>query len=146
MVVCHHGFSHNGNFDGRWRPGVQYASPCQILSRSGKPLLKYCNLSISPKWQPSAILDLLDACSDHPRTVLVGLKQSNQLESVQKRAIRIIHQDTRHMSYDNLLYYSNITSLQDRRSQQVEIFHNNFGPNFMLTSSPPTTTWRCCHF
>jgi len=31
-------------------------------------------------------------------------KQSSQLESIQKRAIRIIHQATRQMPYDNLLY------------------------------------------
>ena len=49
-------------------------------------------------------------------------KQSNQHESIQKRAVRIIHQATRHMPYDNLLYYSNIASLQDRRSQQAKSF------------------------
>jgi len=40
----------------------------------------------------------------------------SQLESIQKTAIRIIYQVTRHMPYDSLLYYSNITSLQDRWS------------------------------
>ena len=73
MVVCHLGFSHSGNFGGRWRPAVQYASKCQISSRSVKPLRRYRVLSISPRWRPSTILDLLDAYSDHPRTVLDGV-------------------------------------------------------------------------
>ena len=49
-------------------------------------------------------------------------KQSSQLESIQNRAIRIIYQQTRHMPYHSLLYYSNITSLQDRCSQQAKSF------------------------
>jgi len=44
------------------------------------------------------------------------------IRSIQKRAIRIMHQVTRHMPYDNLLYHSNIASLQDRRSQQAKNF------------------------
>ena len=35
---------------------------------------------------------------------------------------RIIYRATRQMSYDSLLYYSNITSLQDRRYQQAKRF------------------------
>ena len=41
-------FLHSGNFGGRWRPAVQYASKCQISSRSVKPLRRYRVLSISP--------------------------------------------------------------------------------------------------
>jgi len=66
-------FWHIGNFDGRWRPGVQYATSCKISSRSAKPLRRYRDLSISPRWRPSAILDLLDAYSDYSRTVLDSL-------------------------------------------------------------------------
>ena len=73
MAVYHLGFSHIGNSDCRWRLWFQYASSCQISSRSVNQLPKYRDLSISPKWQPSAILDLLDACSDHLRRVLRGL-------------------------------------------------------------------------
>jgi len=49
-------------------------------------------------------------------------KQSSQLESIPKRAIRIIYRATRLMPYDSLLYSSNITSLEDRRSQQAKKF------------------------
>jgi len=73
-------------------------------------------------------------------------KQSSQLESIQKRAIHIMYQVTWHTPYDSLLYYSNITSLQDRCSQQAKFLHINFEPIFMHRSAPPAATWRCCYF
>ena len=87
---------HSGNFGGRWRPGVKYASSCQISPRSVKPLQRYRNLSISPRWRPSAILDLLDTCSDNARTVLVGLNRHakfgcNRCSSFDNMAILIVH-------------------------------------------------------
>ena len=39
-------------------------------------------ISISPRWRPSAILDLLDACSDHAQTVLVGLNRYKSLVAI----------------------------------------------------------------
>ena len=81
--------------------------------------------------------------TNHHRAINLSKKQSNQLESIQKRAIRIIYQKTRHMPYHSLLYYSNITSLQDRRSQQAKSFFTSIlGPIFMRTSSPPAAMWH----
>jgi len=46
----------------------QCASSCQISWQSAKPLLRYDDFSSFPIWRLSAILDLLCACLDHPRT------------------------------------------------------------------------------
>jgi len=73
MVVRHLGFSYTQNFDGLWGLGVEYASSRQISSRSVKPLPRCHDLLIYPKWRPSAILDLLDACLDHPQRVFCSL-------------------------------------------------------------------------
>ena len=88
-----------------------------VLNRSGLPnhSLKY--------FYTTAIRPILEYCS-----VVWGhnvfKNQSRQLESIQKRAIRIIYQETRHMPYHSLryIYHSNITSVQDRRSQQAKSF------------------------
>ena len=48
-------------------------SPCEIWSRSVKPGPRYGDFWIFPRWRPSAILDLLCVCSDHPRRVFGGL-------------------------------------------------------------------------
>ena len=96
MVVRHLGYLHNGNFGGRRRPGMQYTSLCQISSRSVEPLQRYCDLSISPRWRPSTILDLLEACLDHARTVLISLNRCkkfrcNWRSSFNNMAILILH-------------------------------------------------------
>jgi len=52
------GLSKGGNFSGGKGQEGQSASPCQILRRSVKQLLKYGDFSIFPRWRPSAILDL----------------------------------------------------------------------------------------
>jgi len=87
----------------------------KVLKRSGLPNNSLMN------FYTAAIRPILEYCS-----VVWGhnlsKKQSSHLESVQKRAICIIYQVTRHMLYDSLLYYSNITSLQDRCSQQAKSF------------------------
>ena len=49
----------------------QYTSPCQILWRF-KPLLRYGDFSIFPRWRPSAILDLW-CVFGHPRRAFGGL-------------------------------------------------------------------------
>jgi len=68
----------------------------KILKLSGLPNSSLMNFYIA------AIRPILEYCS-----VVWGRnlskKQSSQLESIQKRAIRIIHQVTRHMPYDSLL-------------------------------------------
>jgi len=52
----------------------QCASPCQILWRSVKPLLRYDDfLYFFPRWRPSAILDLWCAYLDNPRRAFGGL-------------------------------------------------------------------------
>ena len=50
----------------------QTASPCQI-SCSVKPLLRYGNFSIFPRWWPSAILNLWCECLNDPRRAFGGL-------------------------------------------------------------------------
>jgi len=71
-------------------------------------------------------------------------KQSNQPESIQKKAICIIYRVTQQMSYDSLLYCSNITRQMFPTSKKV--FYINFGPIFMPTSSAPAATWQRCYF
>ena len=46
---------------------------CQIWSKSVKLLPRYDDFSIFPRWRPSAILDLVCVCSDHPRRAFGGL-------------------------------------------------------------------------
>jgi len=86
----------------------------KVLKRSGLPnnsLMNFYNADIRPVLEYCLVI-----CGHH-----LSKKQSSQLESIQERAIRI-YQVTRHMPYDSLLYYCDITSLQDRRSQQAKSF------------------------
>ena len=69
-AVRHLGFQKSGNFIG-WRGRDAY--PSQILSKLVKPWPRYGDFSIFSRWRPSAILDLLCACLDHPRRVFGGL-------------------------------------------------------------------------
>ena len=66
-------FSKIRNFNGLSPVGFQFASSCQILSKSVKQLLRYDDLTVFSKWRPSAILDLSGAYWDHPRRLLGGL-------------------------------------------------------------------------
>ena len=87
----------------------------KVLKRSGLPnhtLKHFCTAAIRP------ILEYCSVVWGHN----LSKKHSSQLESIQKRAIRIIYQETRHMPYHSLLYYSNITSFEDRRSRQAKSF------------------------
>jgi len=52
---------------------VWTASPCQIWSKSIEPLRRHDYFSIFPRWQPSAILDLLCESLDHTRRAFGGL-------------------------------------------------------------------------
>ena len=54
------------NFNGRDADKGQTVSPCQMWSKSVKPLPRYAEFSIFPRWRSSAIFDLLCPCLDHP--------------------------------------------------------------------------------
>ena len=71
---CHHlGFSKSRNFI-VWRSSKgRDASPCQILSKSVNPLLRYCIFRFFSRWRPFAIVDLFGAHLDHPRRVHGGI-------------------------------------------------------------------------
>jgi len=60
-------------FNGRTVQEVRTASLCEIWSKSVKQLPRYDDFSTFPRWRPSAILDLLCVCSDHPRRSFGGL-------------------------------------------------------------------------
>jgi len=61
------------------------------------------------------------------------------IEAIQKRAIRIIFECTRHMSYANSLYLTELSSLQHRRQQQArDFFRSLLDPNSCLHSMLPT--------
>ena len=51
----------------------QIAPLYHISWRSVKPLFRYGDFWIFPRWRPSAILDFLCACSNHPRRAFGGL-------------------------------------------------------------------------
>jgi len=51
--------------------------------------------------------------------------QSHHLESIQKRAVHIIFSFTRGMSYPNILFVANLTSLEDRRYRHSRSFFQN---------------------
>jgi len=85
--------------------------------------LKYAGLpnNYLKHFYTAAIRPILEYCSvvwEHN----LSKKQSNQLELIQKMAIRVIYRATRQMPYDSLLYCSNITSFEDRRSQRPKKF------------------------
>ena len=64
----------NWNFNGLSPVQGQFASPCQISSKSIKRLLRYGDLTgFFSKWRLSAILDLSGAYWDDPRRLLGNL-------------------------------------------------------------------------
>ena len=69
----------------------------------------------------AAIRPILEYCS-----VVWGhnlsQKQSSQLESIQKRAARLIYEVTRNMPYNFVLCYSDLSSLEVRRIEHAESF------------------------
>jgi len=60
-------------FNGQTAQDSRTAYVHQIWSKSVKPLPRYNDFSIFPRWRPSAILDLLCVCSNHPRRAFGGL-------------------------------------------------------------------------
>ena len=84
----------------------------------------------------SAIRPILEYCSvvwHHGLTKA----QVEQLEAVQRRAIRIIFEVTYDMPYQSVLAYANISSLQARR----ESFSKNFFRNIM--NNPDNPLFEC---
>ena len=80
---------------------------------------------------------------------LLTKTQSDLLEAIQKRAIRIIYQCDS-ITYTNVLYLAQFSSLSSRREELCRCFFNT--TRVMLTHSPPTstrsynsyTTHSCC--
>ena len=70
--------------------------------------------------------------------------QTQQLESVQKRAIHIIWYSTRGLSYHNALFAVNLPSLQARRKELSNLFFREIcNPNSCLNYRlPPSATPR----
>jgi len=107
-------------------PGTAIPITSQLRRPNVYTYWKYWNVLKLPShslkhFYTAAIRPILEYCSVVWRHNL-SKKQFSQLESIQKRAIHIIYEETRHMPYHSLLHYSNITSLQDRRSQQAKSF------------------------
>ena len=72
----HLGFSKFDIFNGRTAEEGRTASPCQTWSKSIELRPRYGYFfQIFPRWRPSAILDLLCMCSDHPRREFDGLQR-----------------------------------------------------------------------
>jgi len=69
----HFGFLKFGTFNGPTAQERRTASPCKISLKLLKTRPIYGDFSIFPRWRPSAILDLLCACLDHPRRAFSGL-------------------------------------------------------------------------
>ena len=70
------------------------------------------------------------------------VKQSSSLESVQKRALRIIL-GNQFSSYDDALNICNLTSLSEPKGKFVSIFHekkNTFENQPVSRISPPSPT------
>ena len=66
--------------------------------------------------------------------------QSESLEAVQKRAIRIIHISTHGMPYSSMLFYANLSSLASRREDlSYKFFDLSYRGSCLLSpqSSPP---------
>ena len=66
----HLGFFNFQIFNGQTVQERRTASPCQIWWKSAKTRPRYGDFS---RWRPSAILDLLCVCWDHPRRAFGGL-------------------------------------------------------------------------
>jgi len=78
-------------FNGQTAQEGQTASLCQIWSKLVKPMPKYGDFSIFPRWRPSAVLDLLCACSNHPQRAFGGLYHCAKFGSNQCRSFDNMH-------------------------------------------------------
>jgi len=85
------------------------------LSNSNSHLLHFCITVIRP---------VLEYCAPLWHYALIKA-QSESLEAVQKRAIRIIHISTHGMPYSSMLFCANLSSLASRRE---DLSHSFFLP------------------
>ena len=69
----------------------------------------------------TVIRPVLEYCAPVWHYVITRL-QTEHLESIQKRAIHIIYPFTRGMSYSNILFVAELTSLESRRDQLSRSF------------------------
>ena len=103
----------------------------KVLKRAGLPphhLLHYSVAVIRP---------VLEYCSCIWHHNIIN-KLSLQIEAIQKRAIKIIFECTRDMSYANSLYLTELSSLQHRRQQQArDFFRSLLDSNSCLYSLLP---------
>ena len=104
----------------------------KVLKRAGLPphhLLHYYVAVIRP------VLEYCSCIWHHNITNKLSL----QIEAIQKRAIKIIFECTRDMSYANCLYLTELSSLQHRRQQQArDFFRSLLDPNSCLHILLPT--------
>ena len=72
----------------------------------------------------TVIRPVLEYCAQVWHYAITRL-QTEHLESIQKRAIHIIYPFTRGMSYSNILFVAELTSLESRRDQLSRSFFQN---------------------
>ena len=84
-----------------------------------KPVLEYC----APVWP-----------------YVLTKAQTQELESIQKRAIHIIFHFTHGMPYSYMLAATNLTSLSSRRDDLSRIFFSQYYQSYMLFTSSPSPT------
>ena len=65
---------------------------------------------------------------------LLSKSQIDQIEAIQRRALRIIYSYTNDMPYTNALYCASIPSLVDRRAQLCRKFflHQSYNPHLVF--------------
>jgi len=78
------------------------------LKRAGVPAQQL------PHFYATVIRPVLEYCAPVWHYAIIR-SQAEQLESIQKRAIHIIYPFNRGMSYSNILFVSELTSLESRR-------------------------------
>jgi len=95
----------------------------KVLKRAGLPpdhLLHYYVEDIRP------VLEYCSCIWHHNITNKLSL----HIEAIQKRAIKIMFECTRGMSYLNSLYFADLSSLQHRRQRQArDLFQSILDPN-----------------
>jgi len=105
---------------GRWFASLGISScdwlcPLKQLKRAGVPqnqLLHFYTAVIRP------VLEYAAPVWHH----LINRTKAQQIESIQKRAIHIIYNITRGMSYPNVLFVAELESLETRRNNQSRSF------------------------
>ena len=136
FLICHHFVQKQVKFnelnllavyvDEFW-PGTATSITSQLRHPNVYTYWKYLYVPdcrpFSEAFYTAAIRPILEYCWDVwgiicPRNSPASLNQY--------RAIGIIYQESRHMPYHSLLYYSNITALRDRRSHQATRAHHGW--------------------